>query len=233
MKKLLFSIGLLFFSIVSVSAKETAFPELTAQVVDEAGVLSPQVKQQLETLTAMDKDNQVVIAIVKNLRGKSGRDYGIELARQWQIGQKSKDNGVLILISPEDRYAGIEVGYGLEDVLTDSITARILREKIMPPLMQNLDYNKALLDGTTAIMDKLGGSRTPDDTNVIDEEELLNAFLFIIFIIIFLARKRNGGSGPGWPLGGGMGGGMFGRGSSGGFSGRGGGFGGGGAGGRF
>lgn len=233
MKKLLFCIGLLFFSIVPATAKEAAFPELTAQVVDEAGVLSPQAKQQIEALTAMDKDNQVVVAVVKNLRGRSGREYGIELARQWQIGQKGKDNGVLILVSSDDRYAGIEVGYGLEDVLTDSITARILREKIMPPLKQNLNYDKALLDGTTAVMEKLGGSGTPDDANAIDEEELLNALLFIIFIIIFLARKRNGGSGPGWPLGGGMGGGMFGRGSGGGFFGRGGGFGGGGAGGRF
>jgi len=212
---------------VPLKAAEIDFPPLTGQVIDEAGILSTQTKAQLQALLSADKDNQVVVAIVKNLRGKEGRDYGIELARRWQLGQKGKDNGVLILASTEDRYVGIEVGYGLEDVLTDSLSGRILQNVILPPLKKNPpDYNQAMLNGAAAVMSVIsnGGQAMSDDMSLDD----LWSLIFTLIMIYLIMSGKGPRGGRGIFLGGGRG---FGRG--GGFFGGGGSFGGGGAGRRF
>lgn len=230
MKKFLCCLFVLVISLTSVFAAEVDFPALSGQVVDEAGVLTSQQKAQLEQLLAMDKNNQVAVAIVNSLRGRTGREYGIELARYWQLGQKGKDNGILILISPQDRYAGIEVGYGLEEVLPDSISGRILRQAVFPPLQQNLDYGQAALNGTTAIMTILSGGKINDILPTEEEpsplEDALSALMALIMIYLVISGKWHPGGGRGF---------LFhrGGGSGGGFRGGGGGFGGGGAGGRF
>lgn len=202
------------------------YPVLSGRVVDEAGVLTPQTKARLNALLASDKKNQTVVAIVDSLRGRDGREYGVELARRWQIGQKGKDNGVVILISPKDRYAGIEIGYGLEGILPDGLASRILRQKIIAPLRQNLDYNKAVLDGTAAIITVLNGGKPQNlaDDEQISMDDALSGLLTLILIYLILTGKIRGGRGMFFRRGGGSGGGFFGGGGS---------FGGGGAGGRF
>ncbi len=223
--KRFFIVLAILFAAISASAAEPDYPALSGQVVDEAGVLSPKAKSELEQMLRADKDNQIVVATLKNLRGRNGREYGIELARRWQLGQKGKDNGVLILVSPADRYVGIEVGYGLEGVLTDSISGRILREVIIPPLREKNDYNQALLNGAAAVMSVISGELS------FDEGEHFVENLFLLLVLIFIIFSRLGGSvsvhrpGRGWSRG-------FG-GRFGGFRGGGGGFGGGGAGGSF
>ena len=209
---------------LSVQAAEPEFPILSGQVVDEAGVLTPQTKVLLTRLLATDKDNQVAVAVLKDLRGKNGREYGIELARRWQLGQKGKDNGVLILISKKDRYAGIEVGYGLESILPDSVSGRILREAVLPPLKKDADYNRAVLNGAAAVMSVLSDGRLKDGEEG-DEEDVL-ATLFALFMLYLFLSGRGPRGGAGMFLRGG-------RGMSRGFFGGGGNFGGGGAGGRF
>ena len=90
MKKILLAFILFCIFMTPVRAAETDYPPLTGQVVDEAGVLTPQQKSQLLQLLAADKNNQVAVAVVKDLRGRNGREYGIELARRWQLGQKGQ-----------------------------------------------------------------------------------------------------------------------------------------------
>ena len=85
MKKLLAILLFLLFT-GNVSAGEADYPVLSGQVVDEAGVLSAETKAKLSGILATDKDNQIVVAVLKDLRGKDGREYGIELARRWQLG---------------------------------------------------------------------------------------------------------------------------------------------------
>lgn len=212
----------------TVQAAETDFPALSGQVVDEAGVLSAQTKAELTKLLALDKNNQIAVVTLKNLRGKEGREYGIELARHWQLGQKGKDNGVLIFISPQDRYAGIEVGYGLEGILPDSLAGRILRQVIFPPIQKNNDYNKAVLDGTAAVMSVITNPEAYKEDETAGDIDIISTILFLLFLYLLLSGKgRGGGGGFILPRGG------FGGGLGGGFRGGGGNFGGGGAGGRF
>lgn len=227
MKKLLLGLFLLCVLAVPAWTAEPDYPALTGQVVDEAGVLSPQQKSQILRLLETDRYNQVAVAVLKDLRGRDGREYGIELARRWQLGQKGKDNGVLILMSVKDRYAGIEVGYGLEGILPDSIAGRILREGIIPPLRENLDYGQAALNGAAGVMTVLSGGKLKDPA-LADEtsdpmEDALSTLLTLIVIYLVLTGKLRPGSG--FSIGR--------RGGGGRFWGGGGGFGGGGAGGRF
>jgi len=225
MKKLAAILLLLLWSCVAVAA-EIDYPPLTGQVVDEIGILTPETKNKLSKILAADKDNQVVVAVLKDLRGKNGREYGIDLARHWQLGQKGKDNGVLIFLSPQDRYAGIEVGYGLEGVLPDSLSGRILREAIFPPIRQRNDYNTAVLDGATAVMSVISGDKIADEG--VSDDGLSSVLLLLLFLLMLLGKGRSGGGGFFFP-----GGGLGGISRGGGFRGGGGGFGGGGAGGRF
>lgn len=207
-------------------AAETEFPKLTGQVVDEAGVLTSKEKAVLENILAADKENQIVVAIVKNLRGKEGREYGVDLARHWQLGQKEKDNGVLILMSVGDRYVGIETGYGLEGILTDSISGRILQNEVLPYLKgQNPQYGAAMMNAATSVMSVI--SQAKEGGSDENGEDLLSLLflLLIIFIVMSGRLPRGGGGGMFFGGGRGMGGG--------GFSGGGGSFGGGGAGRRF
>ena len=226
MKKFLCGLFLFFLVITPAFSAGVDFPVLSGQVVDEAGVLSPQEKTDILRILSADKDNQVAVAIVKDLRGLTGREYGIELARHWQLGQKGKDNGVLILISPQDRYAGIEVGYGLESILPDSLTGRILREAVIPPLTQKQNYGQAALNGAAVVTAVLTDGKLKadeaDETSPMDDA--LSALLTLIIVYLVMTGRLHPGSLM-----------MIGRGGRGGgrFGGGGGGFGGGGAGGRF
>lgn len=208
-----------------VLALETDYPQLSGRVVDEAGVLTENTKQRLNEILSVDHNNQVAVVILKDLRGMDGRQYGINLARNWQLGQKDKDNGVLIYLSQKDRYAGIEVGYGLEGVLPDSLTGRILREFVLPPLKNGNDYNQAVLNAASAVMAVISKDNSQAEENS-GEEDLWSVLFFLL--LLYLMSKKNGGfrGGGGFflPRGGFRGG----R-----FTGGGGRFGGGGAGGRF
>ena len=102
------------------------FPTLTGRVVDEANILDPATQraaltQKLADLEAKSTD-QVVVVTLKSLQGTSIEDYGYQLGRHWQIGQKDKNNGVLLIVAPNERKVRIEVGYGLEGTLTDLVS---------------------------------------------------------------------------------------------------------------
>ena len=106
--------------------KSSNLPILTGRVVDQAGVLSPSIKDELETMLATHENNttnQVVVVVVtiKSLGNAQIEEYSLELARRWGIGQKGKDNGVLLSVAPNDKQVRIEVGYGLEGTLTAPI----------------------------------------------------------------------------------------------------------------
>jgi len=109
-----------------------AFPPLTGRVVDDAGVLSDQTKQQLTGILAEDQQKvggrQLVVATQKSLQGYEIADYGYQLGRAWGIGQKGKDNGAIIIVAPTEHRVRIEVGYGLEGDLTDA-QSRIIIER--------------------------------------------------------------------------------------------------------
>lgn len=247
------------FSISVFSQKEVPpKPSKETSVYDAADLLSPSEEQQLERKLLNYADTtstQIVVATITSLEGEYIGLYAPKWAHEWGIGQAKEDNGLLILLSQNDRKIWITTGYGLEEYLTDATTKDII-ENIILPEFKNNNYYQGLDKGTTAIFQVLEGTfegTPPRGGGGGFPGELLILALFFIIFFISLGRKRNNRGGPGSSrqagaslldviilssLGrGGFGGGSSGGGSfgSGGFGGGfgGGGFGGGGAGGSW
>ena len=137
------AIGLLMLLMLALSgnvAVAQTFPALTGRVVDEANLLDPAQEaaltaklQGLETRT----NRQFVVATLNSLQGYDIADYGYQLGRHWALGQDGKgetekDNGAILIIAPNERKLRIEVGYGLEPVLTDGFSSSVIRNDITP-----------------------------------------------------------------------------------------------------
>src|SRR6516162_1171382 len=115
----------LLLSVVAFAAYALTFPELTGRVVDDAGILDPATKAGLERKLAefeTKTTGQLVVVTLKSLQGTSIEDYGYQLGRHWQIGQKEKNTGALLIVAPNERKVRIEVGYGFEGTLTDAVS---------------------------------------------------------------------------------------------------------------
>lgn len=116
-------------------ASGLSFPALTGRVVDEANILDSAARSALTQVSSdleVKSTDQLVIVTLSSLRGTSIEDYSNRLFRAWQIGQKDKNNGVLLVVAPNERKVRIEVGYGLEGSLTDAITSFIIQNAILP-----------------------------------------------------------------------------------------------------
>ncbi len=122
-------------AIAAVTASgQTTLPELTGRIVDMAGILSDEEEAELTRYLAgleTETSVQIVLVSVPAIEGAI-EDYTIRLAEHWGLGQAESDNGVLVLVSVEDRRARIEVGYGLESVIPDGLGGRILRDELAP-----------------------------------------------------------------------------------------------------
>ena len=143
------------------------FPVLTGRVVDEANILSEQQKNDLERVLEQVHPHQVVAVSLKSLDGKEIEEYGYQLGRHWGIGRKGENDGVLVLIAPNQRQLRIEVGYGLEHVLTDAQSSKIVNN-VMVPLARDGKYDEALVQGATAVVQVLGG-KIPNQLSTTDE----------------------------------------------------------------
>jgi uncharacterized protein len=133
------------------------FPALTGRVVDGAGLLSASdraaLTASLAELEARTTD-QVVVVTLKSLQGTSIEDYGYQLGRTWQIGQKDKDSGALLIVSAAERQVRIEVGYGLEGALTDAATKIIIETAILPAFRTG-DFSGGIRSGVNQIVQML------------------------------------------------------------------------------
>jgi len=207
------------------------FPQLTGRVVDNANMLDGASKEKLTTILKAHESattNQVVVVTLPDLGGYDIADYGYQLGRHWGIGQKGKNNGVLLIVAQKERKVRIEVGYGLEGTLTDAICSNIINTIIVPYFKRG-NFSLGIVTGTTSIIEALGGEyemrQAPRSKRV--------AFPFILFfiIVIIIVNVIGGGRGGrrGHYYGGYYGGHRGGGGFGGGFGGGGGGFGGGGA----
>ncbi len=232
---------------------EPTFPALTGRIVDEAGLLSGQdhadIKSELEALEAASTD-QLAVVTLKSLQGYPIEDFGYQLGRAWGIGQKGKDNGILLIVAPNERKVRIEVGRGLEPVMTDALSKLIIENAILPQFRRG-DYPAGIRAGVRDIKDVLLGdaeavkerARVAQQSSGPDTLQVI-LFLFWMGIVIYimwaayrssLAQSAAGGRRRGGPVvvpgdSGGWGGGWSGGGGGGGgWSGGGGGFGGGGS----
>jgi uncharacterized protein len=254
-KRLLFLI--FWFLSLTLSAQDIPPPPNPPRLVNDfANVLNAQEREDLERkLVAFDDStsNQISIVIIKSLGGYEISEYTFALGRKWGIGQRGKNNGILIVWSPSDRSYFIAPGYGLEGAIPDVVAGRIGNQYLGPNFKNNQFY-KGLDEATTALMQRASGEFTadPDRRHKAQQGEQSGPPLFLIIIIVFIIiwifnrRNRGGGnrrnrSGWGGPVffpystfggsGSQSGSGFGGGGSFGGFGG--GSFGGGGAGGRY
>lgn len=241
----------LFFAFsVAVSGK-TAIPDPTDRfyVNDFANVLSGETEDYIfETSRAYDEsdETQVVVTTVDTLGGAAIEEYSLNMGRQWGIGGKEKNNGLLILLALEEREIRIEVGYGLEGTITDALSGRMIRGA--SDLLGGGDYDagiRQIYDQVIQELEEPGAYEKENEEGVHWGQVIVLIILFLLFVFI---RSHTGGPGsrggrfyrryPPGPFGGfgggvhgtGFGGGMSG---GGGISGGGGSFGGGGASGKF
>lgn len=191
-----------FFLMLPVAAQR-AIPEHGAVWVhDEAGVLSGSAKAQLEALLQAHRDstsNQIAIYIIPSLKGEDIDDYAVRVFEKWQLGQKGKDNGVLFLVAMEDRMMRIEVGFGLEGVLTDAMSSRINRNEVAPYFREG-NYEAGIHAATIAIIQTIAGEYKNDSPPVQKRKKKSpwSSLIFIALIIFLMSRKnRGGGSGGG------------------------------------
>ncbi|MBY0560079.1 YgcG family protein [Hyphomicrobium sp.] len=141
------------------AAQTLSFPALTGRVVDEAAVLDAAERAALtEALADLEKKttDQLVVVTLKSLQGTSIEDYGYQLGRRWQIGQKDKNNGALLIVAPTERKVRIEVGYGLEGTLTDAIGKYIIETSILPRFKAG-DFPGGIKRGVEDLIQVLSG----------------------------------------------------------------------------
>jgi uncharacterized protein len=253
---------LLFILAASASAAHAQdFPPLTGRVVDNANLLSPGEEAELTgKLEALERQSsrQLVVATIPDLGGYEIRDYGYQLGRAWGIGQRGTNNGVILLVAPNERRVAIEVGYGLEPIVTDAFSSLVIQNQILPRFRQN-DYPGGIRAGADALIQQLQAPTEEAEQRALESAQQAQRsrgsgdggsilpLIFWGFVLLFVIlpmlrgrrrgrRYRRGGAnfpviiwgGGGWGGGGGSWGGG-GGGGFGGFSGGGGSFGGGGA----
>ncbi|HOB14329.1 MAG TPA: TPM domain-containing protein [Novosphingobium sp.] len=143
--------------LVPALAKAQTFPQLTGPVVDQADVIPPDVEARLtQKLTALKTQSQRELTVVtlSSLEGYDIADYGYQLGRHWGLGNKERNDGAILIIAPNERKLRIEVGYGLEPVLTDGLSSLIINRQIVPKFKAG-DMPGGIEAGTDAIIQQL------------------------------------------------------------------------------
>ena len=185
------------FSLTTVKAQNViAKPNPPVLVTDMAGVLSPEEKQALENkLVAIDdsSSNQIAVVILPALDGNPIEEYATKLFREWGIGNKKTNNGILLLIAIQDRKMRIEVGYGLEGAIPDITSINIIDNDLKPAFRAGAYYDgidKAIDDIAKAAVGEYKVKREKKSKSKGSNAIL---FLFIIFIIVAILGKKGGG----------------------------------------
>ena len=150
-----------------VAAGATAVPYLTGRVVDNAEILKPATRERVAALAKAHEDkttDQIAVLTVTTLGGESIEEYAGRVFAAWKLGQKGKDNGVLVVVAPQDHKMRIEVGYGLEGTLPDVAASRIIRN-VMTPAFRNDNFDDGVAQGVEAIVAQLEGQTTGAGTS--------------------------------------------------------------------
>ena len=237
----LFNVFAILLSLVAVTVtgcpQEKELPKLQGVVNDYANVIDDKTEKQIVALLqAQEKEttNQVVILTVDSMHGKTVEEYAVDVFAKWQLGDKEKDNGVLIVHSTGDRKMRIEVGLGLEGTLTDMLCGRIIDDQ-MTPLFKAGKFSEGHRIAATSVVQILNGEF--DENVAINKVAAANQMspgakvmltivliIFVLLVLLFLfgvatgritaSDLSSGSSGGGTWGGGGGGGGYFGGGGS-------------------
>jgi uncharacterized protein len=213
---------LALLALLAAPAHALTFPAYTGLVVDQANILPADRKAALEQkLEAFQQKThrQLTVATVSSLEGDEIADYGYQLGRAWGVGLKDANNGAILLVAPNERKVRIEVGYGLEGVLTDAYSSVIVNSRILPAFKAG-DMPGGIDAGTDAIIAQLS---LPDDEAKAKQDAAVAAWdkqhrsskqgvpgalifwlIVIAWVVIagFLRRARHGQryGGSNWPI---------------------------------
>lgn len=245
MKRLQLIFILIFIFISPVPADIPEKPVSPKLVNDFAGLFDQQQINKLEQVLerfAVETSTQIVVVTVKDLEGYDISDYSFRLGEKWGIGQKEKDNGIVIVLKPKTNeqkgQVFVAVGYGLEHVIPDAVAHRDIIDYEMIPRFKEDDYFTGITNGIKVIMDLARGEYTADQYSHAKKKEqeggkIIGFIIFLVLLLVFISRGRKsrfyspGKSLPWWLALTMLGSGRSSHGGSwGGFSGGGGGFGG-------
>lgn len=189
---------------------DTAVPSLTAHVTDLTGTLTREqqasLEQKLQQFEA-EKGSQVAVLMVPTTQPESIEQYSIRVVEQWKLGRKGTDDGALLIVAKDDRTVRIEVGYGIEGVLTDAISSRIIREDIVPRFKEG-NFFEGVDAGTDRIMSVIRGEALPPPSHARNGttepiRQLLPALL-VLTVVLGGALRAFLGRGPGAVVTGGV-----------------------------
>lgn len=200
------------------------FPPLTGRVVDDAGLLSPAAEAKLTAeLAALEQQtgHQLVVATLPTLQGYEIEDYGYQLLRAWGVGRKKEDDGAILIVAPNEKKVRIEVGYGLEPVLTDAMSSLIIHRAILPAFREGR-FEAGVVAGAGEITKQIGlpadqaqaavaeaEAQAATQAQSSDQGDGAWVAVVVIFIVFWLlsgvlrmfgVRRRFGGSGLWWLL---------------------------------
>lgn len=168
---------------------EIPVPPLTARVTDETGTLTSDQKAALEqSLKAFEsrKGTQISVLVVPTTEPESIEQFSMRVVEQWKLGRKNVDDGALLIVAKNDRALRIEVGYGLEGVLTDATSNRIINETIVPRF-KNGDFYGGISAGLDSIMRVANGEPLPSPSERRHASEGAGRLLPVLFLLTVMA----------------------------------------------
>jgi len=194
--------------LLAAPAAAQTFPELTGRVVDQADLLSPQQEVDLTAKSeALENQTgrQFVVATVNSLENRTIEDYGYRLGRHWGIGREKEDDGVILLVAPNEKKVRIETGYGAEGFLPDILAGRIIRDDILPRFRDG-DMAGGIMAGADAIIRQMSLPADQAQQNVEqaaaqerEREEEGSGFLPLVFwgmiigfVLLSMMRRVHG-----------------------------------------
>ena len=201
-----------FLLLLAAPASAQNFPALSGRVVDAAELLDPAQEAELtQRLEALERasSRQLVVATVPSLEDRPIEDYGYQLGRHWKIGQSEANNGTILLVAPNERKVRIEVGYGLEPILTDALSHQIIQQQILPRFREG-DMAGGIMAGAAELITQLGAPPEQAEQRAIAAAEAQQSegnesgvgerfvgFLFWVIVLFFvigpmLFRGRRG-----------------------------------------
>jgi len=175
---------------------ETSYYEIGTTLLDET---QKQAIEQKLIRYADSTSTQIVVVVISTTDGDDIDRYKVDLAHAWGIGQKGKDNGILLLVAKDDRKVAIASGYGTEHLLTDAMSSLIIQNDILPEFKKG-DFYAGIDNGTTAIIKVMNGEYKEERTGLRKGEKDgggggIFIFIIIFIIIIVILSKRGGGRG--------------------------------------
>ncbi len=164
------------------------FPQPQGYVSDFAGVMSASAKASLETkLDKLEQETgaEVAVVTVADMGGTYIEDYAVRLFEEWGIGKNNQDNGILFLVAVSERKTRIEVGYGLEGIITDARAGRILDDQVLPSFRAG-DYNTGIVQGAAAIEEYIRSGEPPAPLEDNPLESYLGDHILLLFVLGYI-----------------------------------------------